>query len=83
VKQAQELGRVGMIYVETPANPTNGLVDIARCAEIARSLTTRKDGARSSPSTTPSWGRSGSARSARRGFRDLLPDQVRRRPTAI
>jgi methionine-gamma-lyase len=39
VKQAQSLGRVGMIYLETPANPTNGLVDIARCAEIARSLT--------------------------------------------
>ncbi len=31
------LGRLGMIYVETPANPTNGLVDIARCAELARS----------------------------------------------
>jgi methionine-gamma-lyase len=31
-----------MIYLETPANPTNGLVDIARCAEIARSLTDAK-----------------------------------------
>lgn len=28
-------GRVGMIFVETPANPTNGLVDIARCARLA------------------------------------------------
>jgi methionine-gamma-lyase len=37
--QATALGRVGMIYLETPANPTNGLVDIARCAEIARALT--------------------------------------------
>jgi len=36
--QATALGRVGMIYLETPANPTNGLVDIARCAEIARAL---------------------------------------------
>lgn len=35
--RARALGRLGMIYVETPANPTNGLVDIARCAEIARS----------------------------------------------
>ena len=35
--RAKALGRLGMIYVETPANPTNGLVDIARCAEIARS----------------------------------------------
>ncbi|MBK9714334.1 MAG: cystathionine gamma-synthase family protein [Kouleothrix sp.] len=29
-------GRLGMIFVETPANPTNALVDIAACAEIAR-----------------------------------------------
>ena len=35
--RAKTLGRLGMIYVETPANPTNGLVDIARCADIARS----------------------------------------------
>ena len=38
VERARPLGRIGMIYLETPANPTNGLVDIARCAEIARSL---------------------------------------------
>lgn len=36
--RAKALGRIGMIYLETPANPTNGLVDIARCAAIARSL---------------------------------------------
>lgn len=30
-------GRLAMIYVETPANPTNALVDIALCAELARS----------------------------------------------
>lgn len=34
--EARVLGRVGMIYVETPANPTNALVDIRRCAELAR-----------------------------------------------
>jgi methionine-gamma-lyase len=28
--------RLGMIFIETPANPTNGLVDIAHCAEVAR-----------------------------------------------
>jgi methionine-gamma-lyase len=39
VTHARSLGRVGMIYLETPANPTNGLVDIARCAEVARALT--------------------------------------------
>ena len=27
--------RLAMIYVETPANPTNALVDIAACAELA------------------------------------------------
>lgn len=35
-----EPGSVGMIYVETPANPTNALVDIAHCAAVARSLST-------------------------------------------
>ncbi len=38
VAKARQMGRVGMIYVETPANPTNGLVDIGRCAQVARSL---------------------------------------------
>lgn len=28
--------RLRMIYIETPANPTNTLVDIAACAEVAR-----------------------------------------------
>ncbi len=38
VQAAQGLGRIAMIYLETPANPTNGLVDIANCAAVARSL---------------------------------------------
>lgn len=38
VDAARGLGRVAMIYVETPANPTNGLVDIAECVAVARSL---------------------------------------------
>jgi methionine-gamma-lyase len=42
VEEARGLGRVGMIYLETPANPTNGLVDIARCAEVARALADAK-----------------------------------------
>ena len=42
---AAGIGRVGIIYLETPANPTNALVDIARCAELARSLA-RPDGTR-------------------------------------
>jgi methionine-gamma-lyase len=35
---ARAKGRVGLILVETPANPTNGLVDLAACAEIADEL---------------------------------------------
>lgn len=35
---ARALGRVGMIFVETPANPNNGLVDIAKCAAVAGAL---------------------------------------------
>ena len=35
---ARAKGRVGLILVETPANPTNGLVDLAACASIADEL---------------------------------------------
>jgi methionine-gamma-lyase len=35
---AQAKGRVGVILVETPANPTNGLVDLTACASIADEL---------------------------------------------
>ena len=35
---ARSRGRVGLILVETPANPTNGLVDLATCAAIADEL---------------------------------------------
>ena len=38
VTQARALGRVAALYVETPANPTNGLVDLARCVAAAREL---------------------------------------------
>ncbi len=31
-------GKVGAVYVETPANPTNGLVDIALAREVSESL---------------------------------------------
>ncbi|MEQ1700811.1 MAG: cystathionine gamma-synthase family protein [Ilumatobacteraceae bacterium] len=34
--------RVAMIYVETPANPTNALCDIAACASVAASLSERR-----------------------------------------
>ena len=35
---ARARGKVGLILVETPANPTNGLVDLAACASIADEL---------------------------------------------
>jgi methionine-gamma-lyase len=35
---ARAKGRVGLILVETPANPTNGLVDLRACAMIADEL---------------------------------------------
>ncbi len=39
--QASESGgKVGVIYLETPANPTNGLVDIRLAREISESLAT-------------------------------------------
>jgi methionine-gamma-lyase len=37
-KAAAAKGRVAMIMVETPANPTNGIVDLAACAAIADEL---------------------------------------------
>ena len=40
VVEARSLGRVGMIFIETPANPTNALVDIAHCADVARRVST-------------------------------------------
>jgi len=38
IADAEQLGRVGVIYVETPANPTNAMVDINRCAQHAERL---------------------------------------------
>jgi methionine-gamma-lyase len=32
--------RLAMIYLETPANPTNALVDIAMCADVAQAAST-------------------------------------------
>ena len=40
VETAAAQGPLRMIFMETPANPTNALVDIAACAERARSVAT-------------------------------------------
>ncbi|MBI1776302.1 MAG: cystathionine gamma-synthase family protein [Proteobacteria bacterium] len=37
-EEARGIGRVGLIMLETPANPTNGLVDLKAMAAIADSL---------------------------------------------
>jgi len=37
--KAKEKGRIGAIFIETPANPTNALVDIAAARDLSRSLT--------------------------------------------
>ena len=44
-----------MIMVETPANPTNGLVDLAACATIADELEKARAIARPWWWTTPCW----------------------------
>jgi methionine-gamma-lyase len=36
--KAKALGRVGMVFLETPGNPMNGLVDIAEARKIAETL---------------------------------------------
>ncbi|MFW6080013.1 MAG: cystathionine gamma-synthase family protein, partial [Gemmatimonadota bacterium] len=38
LEEARTRGRIGVIYVETPANPTNALVDIRACADLAKRL---------------------------------------------
>jgi methionine-gamma-lyase len=38
VEKARARGRVGLIFIETPANPTNDLIDIAACVAAAKRL---------------------------------------------
>jgi methionine-gamma-lyase len=44
ITKASALGPVAAIFIETPANPTNGIVDIAEAKTLAETLT--RDGAR-------------------------------------
>jgi methionine-gamma-lyase len=44
VEEARAGGRVGVLLVETPANPTNALVDIRACADLAASLESQPGG---------------------------------------
>jgi len=38
IEEAKKLGRIAVIYTETPANPTNGLVDLHACRDAADAL---------------------------------------------
>lgn len=40
IRESGKADRVRMIYVETPGNPTNSLIDIQACADLAKSLST-------------------------------------------
>jgi len=40
-REAQAAGRVAALYIETPANPTNGLVDIAQARRLSEALATQ------------------------------------------
>ncbi|HEX6017839.1 MAG TPA: cystathionine gamma-synthase family protein [Burkholderiaceae bacterium] len=40
-REAQAAGRVAALYIETPANPTNGLVDIAQARRLSETLATQ------------------------------------------
>ncbi|OFY67105.1 MAG: methionine gamma-lyase [Bacteroidetes bacterium RIFCSPLOWO2_02_FULL_36_8] len=40
VKKSNGKGKIKMLYIETPANPTNVMVDIGMCAEIAEQMST-------------------------------------------
>jgi len=40
VDEADARGKIAMIYLETPANPTNDLIDLQMCVELANLLST-------------------------------------------
>jgi methionine-gamma-lyase len=41
-ERAQSVGPVAVLYIETPANPTNGLVDLAAAREVADKMRDRR-----------------------------------------
>ena len=41
-EQAESIGPVAVLYIETPANPTNGLVDLAAARKIADKMRDRR-----------------------------------------
>ena len=61
---AKAMGRVPLIYLESPANPTNALVDVQAVRRVARRRCSPAASGRRSRSTTPSSARSGTIRCA-------------------
>jgi methionine-gamma-lyase len=78
---ARERGRCPVIFFETPANPTNGLVDIGHCAAAAASAVGRQAGARPLVVVDNTFlgPLVAAPPRARRRHRRLLADEVRRR----
>ena len=85
VKQAAEdamrKGRVAMIFIETPANPTNGLVDVAMVRRVA-DIDRRGAGPHADRRVRQHAARAGvsAADRTRRGSFAVLADQIYRRP---
>ncbi|MGY8985177.1 MAG: cystathionine gamma-synthase family protein [Sphingomonadales bacterium] len=46
LEQAKRLGSIGVIFIETPANPTNGLVDLSECCRLADKIALEQEGKR-------------------------------------
>ena len=74
---AMRKGRVAMIFIETPANPTNGLVDIAMMRRVADTI-----GPNAGPYSPrrvrqhPPWPCVSATDRIRRGYLPVLPDEV-------
>lgn len=43
IEKTGKADRLGMIYIETPANPTNALIDVEMCTQIAQKYKNGKD----------------------------------------
>lgn len=41
IKDNDLKGKLGMIYIETPANPTNAIIDIKMCSELAKKYSSK------------------------------------------
>jgi hypothetical protein len=78
-QDAMRKGRVAMIFTETPANPTNGLVDIGMMRRVADTI------GRAGPCSPrrvrqhPPWPGVSATDRTRRGYLAVLPDEVHRR----